>query len=137
MIVTSPAFDWKYVLSIEVKTKEKGEEEAKKSVSQTLADSGVLERRFKGYEVFPVLITQKERFDGKAIEVAKNKVTLLKTSVFSKLLEKTLENISQWEGLSNKNRSSFLDNFISPFELKEVFKPKADPIAKKGSLEKL
>jgi hypothetical protein len=137
MIVISPAFDWKYVLSIQVKTKEKGEEETKKSVSQTLADSGVLERQFKDYEIFPVLITQKERFDGKAIEVAKNKVTLLKTTVFSELMVKTLENIIQWEGLSTKNRSSFLDNLISPFELKDIFRPKPDPITKKQSIEKL
>jgi len=131
LIAFSPPYSWKYILSVEVKTKEKGEVEPKKSVSQTLADSGVVERRNKDYAVFPVLVTQKEEFDGKAIEVAKNKVSLLRTSDLSGLMQKTFEKMNEWEGLSVKSKSSFLESFISPYELKDIFRPKGDPIIQK------
>lgn len=137
LIVFSPSYNWKYILSVEVKTREKGEVEPKKSVSQTLADAGVIERRYKEYAVYPVLITQKEKFDSQAVEVAKGKVSLLRTSVLSNLMQRTFDNIHRWEGLSAKNKASFIESFISAYELKEVFRPKDDPIIERGLFEKI
>ena len=135
LMAFSPTHDWKHILSIEVKTREKAEVESKRSVSQTLADSGVVERRNKDYPVFPVLITQKEEFDEMAIEVARNKVSLLRTPDLSSLMQKTFEKMNKWEGLSMKNKSSFLDSFISPYELKEIFRPKDNPIIEKEAFQ--
>lgn len=137
LIAFSPPYDWKYILSIEVKTKEKAEVESKKSIAQTIADSGVLQRKHADYKVYAVLFTQKEEVDNHAIEVAKNKVRILNSSVFSLLVKKIYEKINEWESLSAKNRSAFIDSFISPYELNTLFEPKADPVVLANEIEKL
>lgn len=134
LMAFSPAYEWKYILSIEAKTKEKGEKESKESVAQVLADSGVIKGRHKEYEVYPVLITQKEDFDTKAVKAAERQVMLLTTTVLSTLVQKTYEIIKTWAGLSPKNKPSFIDSFISPYELKSIFEPKEDPVIKTSSL---
>lgn len=137
LMAFSPAYDWKYILSIEVKTKEKAEIESKKSVAQTVADSGVVESRYKDYKVYAVLVTQKEEVDTNAVEVAQRKVSILRTSTCSILVKKIYEKMNEWEGLSTKNKSSFIDSFISPYEMKNVFEPKTDPIIQKEQLKNL
>jgi hypothetical protein len=137
LIAFSPPYDWKYILSIEVKTKEKAEVESKKSIAQTIADSGVLQRKHEDYKVYAVLFTQKEEADTHAIEVAKNKVRILRSSVFSVLVKKTYEKINEWEGLSAKNRSAFIDSFISSYELRTVFEPKVDPTILENEIKDL
>jgi hypothetical protein len=120
-----------------VKTKEKAEVESKKSVAQTIADTGVLQRKHADYKVYAVLFTQKEEADTHAIEVARNKVRILRSSVLSVLVKKIYEKINEWEGLSAKNRSAFIDSFISPYELNTLFEPKADPVILANEIQNL
>jgi len=129
LIAFSPLTSWKYQLSIEAKTKEKGEEEPVASVTQSIGDCGVVERK-TSCRTFALLITQKEVFSGKAEEVAKGKAKLFTSSAFAVLMNKVLKAIDEWSNLSSSGKPAFIDSIISPYELHELFKPSDDPIVK-------
>lgn len=127
LIAVSPLASWKYQLSIEAKTKEKGEEEPVQSVTQTMGDCAVVERK-TSCKTFAVLITQKESFSHKAVEVAKEKVVLLRTSIFTILMNKIHQAIDTWDSLTPSGKPAFIDSIISPYELQKFFEPSDNPI---------
>jgi len=137
LIVRSPSLVNKHQLSTEAKTREKGEETLTDDVRETLADAGVIERQVTDYQTYPMLITQKEEIVPKATEIAKQKVRILTVSVLLILLEEIRKRIEKWESLPQGQKTSFIDNVISPYEIQELAKPSEQPFAQKNELEKI
>ena len=125
----SPSTSWKYQLSIEAKTKEKGEEEVVASVTQVMGDAKVMERK-TSCRTFAILVTQKEIFSSKAMEVAKENVKLLRASTFATLMNRVAGAIDEWSNLSASGKPTFVDSIMSPYELLEFFMPSENPLAK-------
>lgn len=137
LIVRSPSFVQKHQLSIEVKTRERGEQTVTDDVRETLGDAGVIERQAKDYQTYPVLITQKEEAVPKAIEIAKQKVRVLRTSVLHFLINEIRKRIENLEALSPSERISFTDTVISPYELEELLKPSDEPLIQIEELRRI
>jgi hypothetical protein len=122
IIASIPSASWKYVLAIEAKTKEKGEEEKVGSVTQVMGDAGVVERKTDS-KVLPVLVTQKEILSPKAVEVAKQKVRILSAPVLAVIMDQTLKSIEAWSDLTASGKPQFVDSILSHYEIKRLFMP--------------
>jgi len=127
LIAVTPSTSWKYQLAIEVKTKEKSEEEKVESVTQVMGDASVIEKKTSS-KVFPVLITQKETFSLKAIEVAKSKVRVFPSLQFTELMDYVGKLIDGWSGLSATGKPQFVDSIMSHYELRNLFAPSENPV---------
>jgi len=128
IIASLPSASWKYVLAIEAKTKEKGEEEPVGSVTQVMGDAGVIQRKTNS-QVLPVLVTQKDIFSPKAVEVAKQKVRMLSASVLVAVMDQTLKSIEAWGNLTASGKPQFVDSILSHYEVKRLFMPADNAVA--------
>jgi len=136
LIVRSPSFVQKHQLSVEVKTREKGEETLTDDVRETLGDAGVIERQAGDYQTYPVLITQKEEIVPKAMEIAKQKVKIFKTPVFLLLIDEIRRRIESWENISLSERTTMVDNVISPYEFEGLVKQPEQPLVQVNELKR-
>ena len=137
LIVRAPSLALKHQFSVEAKTREKSEEIVTDDVRETLGDAGVIERQVRGYQTYPVLITQKEEIVSKAMEIAKQKVKIFRTSVFLILINEIRKGIEHWENLSPSERTSFIDNVVSPYELEEILKSSDQPLVQRDELKRI
>lgn len=127
LIAVTPSTSWKYQLAIEVKTKGKSEEENVESVTQVMGDASVIEKKTSS-KVFPVLITQKETFSPKAVEVAKSKVRVFSSPQFTELMDYIMKLIDGWSGLSATGKPQFVDSITCHYELRNLFAPSENPV---------
>ena len=138
IILSSPLTTQKYKVSIEVKSKKEGEEESVESVNQALGDAGVVRQQSPDYEVFPLLVTQKQTFSEKAITNARKRVRLLNVEECAYLLDKLYARIDRWESFTTPHqRYSFVDRVLSPSELSGLWKPREDPRITKEEIDKI
>lgn len=137
LLVRSPSFVQKHQLSVEAKTREKGEETLTDDVRETLGDAGVIERKASDYQTYPVLITQKEEIVPKALEIAKQKVRIFRTSLFLILINEIRKRIERWESCSSSERTSLIDNAISPYELDGLLRQSEQPLVHDDELRKV
>lgn len=119
----------KHQFSIEVKSKQEGEIESKENVSQALADASVLSQARGDYRTIPLLITQKEDFSEDALRVASNKVLLIRAMEFDVLMSKLYSRLQRWSTLNTEHqRQSFFDSVVSPYEIVNIFSPRAESV---------
>lgn len=137
LIVRSPSFVQRHQISVEAKTRKKGEEILTDDVRETLGDAGVIERQVNDYQTYPVLVTQKEEIVSKAMEIARQKVRIFRTSVFLILINEIRKRIEYWENLSPSERISFTDNVISPYEFEEILKSSEQPLVQGDELKRI
>ena len=137
LIVRSPSFVQKHQISVEAKTRKRGEEILTDDVRETIGDAGVLERQVSDHQTYPVLITQKEEIVPKAVEIAKQKVKIFKISAFLILINEIRRRIEYWENLPTSERTSFIDNVVSPYELEEILKPSDQPFVQMDELKRI
>lgn len=133
IIVTSN----EYKLSIEVKTKEKGEMESVTSVTQAMGNKGVIERKSPHLKTYAILITQKEEFSQTAIKTAINQVKLIRASAVTLIMDKVYNQIDKMNSLTPVSKTSFVTSLISPYEFEELFVPSDSVILSLKDLEKI
>lgn len=137
LIVRSPSLVDKYQISIEAKTREKGKEVISADVTETMGDASVIGKRLPDNITYSVLITQKEEVVEKALEIARKEVRILRTSIFTSLIDEIKRKIENWERLSPSERTVFIDKVISPYELENIVKPSGDPLVSADELRKI
>jgi len=138
IILSSPLTTQKYKISVEVKSKKEGEEEKVESVNQAVGDAGVVRRQTPDYEVFALLVTQKETFSDKALVNAKNTVRLLNVETYTYLLDKLYTRIAQWGSFTTPHQQySFIDRVLSPSELLDLWRPQENPCITKEEIDKI
>lgn len=137
LIVRSPSFVQKHQLSIEAKTREKGEVILAEDVRETLGDASVIARQVGDHQTYPMLITQKEEIVPKAIEIAKKEVRIFTTPVLLLLIGEIRKRIESWEKLSTSEKTTFVDKVISPYEFEELSKQSEQPFVQSDELKKV
>jgi hypothetical protein len=136
IIANSSMTSQKYQLVIEAKTLKEGTEESSSSVTQVMGDKGVVERASLDYYTFAILITQKETFSPKAVEIAKQQVQLIKVSEFNILMDFLYDRLDKWSSLSTPHQKFyFIDSIVSPYELQKMFIPSDRPIVMSSQIK--
>lgn len=137
-ILSSPLTTQKYKVSIEVKSKKEGEEEKVESINQAIGDAGVVRQQNPDYEVFPLLITQKEMFSEKALTNARDAVRLIDVETYAYLLDKLYSRIDRWGSFTTPHqRYAFVDRVLSPSELSVLWRPQKDPGVTKEEIDRI
>jgi len=138
LMLSSPLTTRKYKVSIEAKSKKEGEEEKVESINQAIGDAGVVRGQTPDYEVFPLLVTQKETFSEKALTNAKKTVRLIDVETYAYLLDKLYARIARWGSFTTPHqRYSFIDRVLSPSELSDLWRPQTDPRITKDEIDKI
>ncbi len=127
LLAVSPLSSWKYQVSVETKSKEKGNEEGVESVTQAMGDATIVKKKSNS-EVFAVLLTQKDTFSLKAIEMAKSNVRIIPARLFGTLMNNILKSIDDWSNLSPSGKPQFIDSIISSYEIKQLFIASETPV---------
>lgn len=136
LIVRSPSFVRKHQLTIEAKTREKGETILAEDITETLGDASVIARQAGDHQTYPMLITQKEEIASKAIEIAKKQVRIFTTPALLQLIDEIRKRIESWEKLSASEKATFIDKVISTYEFEELSKQSEQPFVQSDELKK-
>jgi hypothetical protein len=138
LIAHSTSTTAKHILSIECKTRERGEEESKESVAQTMSDAAVLERNHQDYKIYPLLVTQKEEIVSHALEAAKRRVTIFRTEDIGVLLDHLFKTIENWNEQDTwEKRQEIIDHVISSAQLSKLFKPSDSPVILTSAIKEI
>jgi hypothetical protein len=137
LIVRSPSLVDRHQISIEIKTREKGNEIVSADVTETMGDAAVMGKRLPDNKTYAVLITQKEEVVPKAIEIAKMELRIFRTSILSFLLDQIRAKIENWEKLSASERTTFIDKVVSPHEFENLMEPTDEPIISLDEIRKM
>ena len=136
MLAVSSLTSWKYQVAVEAKTKERGNEEGVESVTQAMGDATIAEKKTAS-KVVAVLLTQKDIFSPKAIEMAKLKVRIIPARVFAEIMGKILKLIDSWSNLSPSGKPQFIDSILSSYEVRELFASSEMPVLTTAEIKQI
>lgn len=123
-------------MAVEAKTKERGNEEGVESVTQAMGDATIAEKKTAS-KVVAVLLTQKDIFSPKAIEMAKLKVRIIPARVFAEIMGKILKLIDSWSNLSPSGKPQFIDSILSSYEVRELFASSEMPVLTTAEIKQI